>query len=80
MAARSHVFVEEFFDRMEMDNSEIVIADMEPIVFKVFFVIGFCDILHKNCKFVHLGFCLLSWLRQIVVLFLLTKFEYLVVN
>ena len=48
MAARSLVFVEEFFDRMEMDNSEIVIADMEPIVFKVFFVIGFCDILHKN--------------------------------
>ncbi|XP_062111818.1 BTB/POZ and MATH domain-containing protein 4-like isoform X2 [Humulus lupulus] len=34
MAARSHVFEEEFFDRMEEDNSEIVIADMEPIVFK----------------------------------------------
>ena len=62
MAARSLVFVEEFFDRMEMDNSEIVIADMEPIVFKVLFIIGFCDILHKNCKFVDLGFCLLSWL------------------
>lgn len=35
MAARSSVFEKEFFDGREEDNSEIVITDMEPNVFKV---------------------------------------------
>lgn len=37
LAARSPVFEAEFLDRMEEDNAEVVITDMEPEVFKVCF-------------------------------------------
>lgn len=35
LAARSSVFRTEFFDELEGDKQEIVVADMEPTVFKV---------------------------------------------
>ena len=37
LAAGSPVFEAEFSDRMEEDNNEIVVTDMEPKVFKVSF-------------------------------------------
>lgn len=37
LAARSPVFETEFFNRMDEDNQEIVVTDMEPKVFKVNF-------------------------------------------
>lgn len=37
LAARSPVFETEFFNRMDEDNQEIVVTDMEPKVFKVTF-------------------------------------------
>ena len=41
LAARSPVFEAEFSDRMEEDNNEIVVTDMEPKVFKVSFSTSF---------------------------------------
>ena len=44
LAARSPVFRNEFFDRLEEDTQEVVITDLEPKVFKVntSLIIVFC--------------------------------------
>jgi speckle-type POZ protein len=42
LVARSPVFENELLDAMEEDNSEIVISDIEPKVFKVSFLGVFC--------------------------------------
>lgn len=50
MAARSSVFEKEFFDGREEDNSEIVITDMEPNVFKALLHFIYRDTLMEDVE------------------------------